>query len=162
MSIPKIASALGYIDEELICRAVDFSPDYRKSFRFSWKYAVALAACFCVAVIIAISPNSRLQENTGVDVEPCVHLSLQEAQSDPVFGQYVPAVIAEGFELESTVNVYELLRAEVFLYFDIAGTPVTARLEPTTKARFGDKIRIAFEEDKIHVFDKETEEVITN
>ena len=49
MSIPKIASALGYIDEELICRAVDFSPDYRKSFRFSWKYAVALAACFCVA-----------------------------------------------------------------------------------------------------------------
>ena len=73
------------------------------------------------------------------------------------------AVIANSKAVfDSTVNVYELLGAEVFLYFDIAGTPVTARLEPTTKARFGDKIRIAFEEDKIHVFDKETEEVITN
>ena len=63
---------------------------------------------------------------------------------------------------ESTINVYELLGAEVFLYFDIADTPMTARVDPSTKSRPGDKIQLAFDLDKIHVFDKETEKTITN
>lgn len=62
----------------------------------------------------------------------------------------------------STVNVYELLGAEVFLYFDIAGKPVTARLDPMTSARPGDSIRITMNTEKIHVFDRETGCAITN
>ena len=63
---------------------------------------------------------------------------------------------------ESEVKVYELLGAEVFLYFDLGETPITARVEPTTKARPGDKIKVGFDVDKIHIFDKETEEKITD
>ena len=63
---------------------------------------------------------------------------------------------------ESTINVYELLGAEVFLYFDIAGQPVTARVDARTTARPGDKVKVGFDVEKIHVFDKETEKVITN
>ena len=63
---------------------------------------------------------------------------------------------------ESKVNVYELLGAEVFLYLDIDGTPITARVAPNTKARIGDQIKIGFDVDKVHVFEKDTEEVITN
>ena len=63
---------------------------------------------------------------------------------------------------ESKINVYELLGAEVFLYFDIDKVPVTARVEPTTKARPGDTVRVCFNIDRIHLFDKETEETITN
>ncbi|MBR0172940.1 MAG: sn-glycerol-3-phosphate ABC transporter ATP-binding protein UgpC [Lachnospiraceae bacterium] len=63
---------------------------------------------------------------------------------------------------ESKINVYELLGAEVFLYFDIDKTPVTARVEPTTKARPGDTVRVCFNIDRIHLFDRETGETITN
>ena len=63
---------------------------------------------------------------------------------------------------ESQVKVYELLGAEVFLYFDLADFQITARVDPRTNARPGHGIKFAFDLDKIHVFDKETEQVITN
>ena len=63
---------------------------------------------------------------------------------------------------ESSVRVYELLGAEVYLYFDLEEFPITARVDPRTTSRPGDKIKFAFDIDKIHVFDKETEQVITN
>jgi multiple sugar transport system ATP-binding protein len=65
-------------------------------------------------------------------------------------------------EFKIKINVYELLGAEVFLYFDIAGTPVTARVDPKTTARPGSVIDFTLDTEKIHVFDKETEKVITN
>ena len=65
-------------------------------------------------------------------------------------------------EFKTKINVYELLGAEVFLYFDIAGTPVTARVDPKTTARPGSFIDFTLDTEKIHVFDKETEKVITN
>ena len=65
-------------------------------------------------------------------------------------------------EFKTKINVYELLGAEVFLYFDIAGTPVTARVDPKTTARPGSVIDFTLDTEKIHVFDKETEKVITN
>ena len=39
---------------------------------------------------------------------------------------------------------------------------MTARVKPTTKAKVGDTIKVAFDPEKIHLFDKETERVITN
>ena len=64
--------------------------------------------------------------------------------------------------VESTIRVYELLGAEVFLYFDVENYPLTARVNPTTTARTGDTVKFALDADKIHVFDKETELTITN
>ena len=67
-----------------------------------------------------------------------------------------------GTTIESTVRVYELLGAEVYLYFDYAGANFTARVKPTTTARTGDVVKLALEPTKIHVFDKETEMAITH
>ena len=64
--------------------------------------------------------------------------------------------------MTSVVKVYELLGAEVFLYFDVNGTQVTARVDPRTTAKTGDPIKFAFDMEKSHFFDKETELVITN
>ena len=63
---------------------------------------------------------------------------------------------------ESTIRVYELLGAEVYLYFDLAEFNMTARVDPRTTARPGDTVKFAIDIEKIHVFDKETEQVITN
>ena len=64
--------------------------------------------------------------------------------------------------IEAKIRVYEMLGAEVFLYFDYEGANMTARVEPTTKARTGDTVKFALDANKIHVFDKETEKTITN
>ena len=63
---------------------------------------------------------------------------------------------------ESTIKVYELLGAEVYLYFDLDEFPLTARVDSRTTARPGDVVKFAIDAEKIHVFDKETEQVITN
>ena len=64
--------------------------------------------------------------------------------------------------MNSVVKVYELLGAEVFLYFDVNGTQVTARVDPRTNSKTGDTIKFAFDMEKSHFFDKETELVICN
>ena len=64
--------------------------------------------------------------------------------------------------IEATVKVYEMLGAEVFLYFTVEGTDITVRVNPRTTARPGDTIKIALDAEKIHLFDKETEVTITN
>ncbi|MBP5533407.1 MAG: TOBE domain-containing protein, partial [Lachnospiraceae bacterium] len=64
--------------------------------------------------------------------------------------------------VEVTVRVYELLGAEVFLYLDVDNYEITARVNPRTTARPGDQIRVAMDLSKLHIFDKETEQVITH
>ena len=64
--------------------------------------------------------------------------------------------------IEAPVKVYELLGAEVFLYSEVEGVNMTARVEPGTKAKSGELVKFALNVNKIHVFDKETECVITN
>ncbi|MCL2864701.1 MAG: sn-glycerol-3-phosphate ABC transporter ATP-binding protein UgpC [Lachnospiraceae bacterium] len=64
--------------------------------------------------------------------------------------------------ITSNIKVYELLGAEVYLYFDVEGTQMTARVNPRTTLRTGDDATFALDMEKIHLFDKETELTITN
>lgn len=64
--------------------------------------------------------------------------------------------------VEATVKVYEMLGAEVFLYFALDQYEITVRVDPRTSARPGDTIKIGMDTEKIHVFDKETELVIVH
>lgn len=64
--------------------------------------------------------------------------------------------------IEADIKVYELLGAEVFLYFDVDGAQMTARVNPRTSLRTGDHAKFAIDMEKIHIFDKETEVTITN
>ena len=62
--------------------------------------------------------------------------------------------------IEATIRVYELLGAEVYLYFDIDEVNCTARVNPRTTARPGDTIKLGIDMTKLHIFDKDTEQVI--
>ena len=74
-----------------------------------------------------------------------------------------PEVVAKSNSvLDAKIEVYELLGAEVFLYFTINGANMTARVNPKTDARTGSEVKFAIDVDKVHVFDKETEQTITN
>ena len=71
-------------------------------------------------------------------------------------------IVSSPAVMEARIEVYELLGAEVYLYFSVNGSNMTARVNPRTKARTGDTVKFALDVDKIHVFDKETELTITN
>ena len=51
---------------------------------------------------------------------------------------------------------------EVYLYFTIDQFDITARVNARTTARPGDTVQFAFDLSKIHIFDKETEEILVN
>ncbi len=85
-------------------------------------------------------------------------------------------------QIEVKINGYELLGSTVQLYFNLLNekpgemqrqftddayanvkkVQCTATVGANTTARFGSKVKLAMDPEKIHVFDKETEMVITN
>ena len=64
--------------------------------------------------------------------------------------------------VEANVEVTELMGAETYLYMNCEGQSINARVSPTSTAKPGDKITIALEPAKIHLFDKDTEITICN
>jgi len=60
------------------------------------------------------------------------------------------------------VEVVEMLGSETFLYMVINGVNFTARVHPKTTTRPGDTIKVAFDMNSMHLFDKETEKAIVN
>ena len=64
--------------------------------------------------------------------------------------------------LEAQVDVSEMMGAEIYLYLEYKGNKMTARVAPTSKARNGDTVRVAFDPHKVHLFDVETEQTILN
>ena len=59
--------------------------------------------------------------------------------------------------VQANVVVTEAMGAETFLYLNIDGNDFIARVNPRTQAKPGDTITVAFELEKMHIFDKETE-----
>jgi multiple sugar transport system ATP-binding protein len=61
------------------------------------------------------------------------------------------------FNIEAAVEVSEPMGSEIFLYLNYGGVPLTARVDPGSKSKAGDVIRVHIDTRKIHLFDPETE-----
>jgi multiple sugar transport system ATP-binding protein len=61
---------------------------------------------------------------------------------------------------DAMVDVVEPLGAELLLDTSVAGQSVVARVDPSTKAKPHDKLRLTFVPERIHFFDAKTEQVI--
>ncbi len=62
--------------------------------------------------------------------------------------------------IEAHVEVTELMGAETYIYMSKENTSLVARVNGSSTAKAGDKIKIALNTDKVHIFDKETESTI--
>ena len=58
------------------------------------------------------------------------------------------------------IDLTEMMGAETYLYFTVDGVDFTARVNPRTTAKHGDHIKVAFDANKIHIFDKDTENIV--
>ena len=99
----------------------------------------------------------KLVEGGYVDKEVVLGIRPEDIKDDEAF---ITAHPESSFA--ATVRVYELLGAEVFLYFAVDDYDITARVDPRTTARPGDTVTIAMDLAKMHIFDKETEQIITH
>ena len=108
-------------------------------------------------VVIPAAKAKVLKDGGYVGKTVVLGIRPEDIHDSQMFIEASPSV-----PMTSTVKVYELLGAEVFLYFDVNGTQVTARFDPRTNSKTGDTIKFAFDMEKSHFFDKETELTICN
>ena len=62
--------------------------------------------------------------------------------------------------VKATVSVYELVGSEVYLYFELAGSNMVARVNADTNAAVGKEVELYLDSDAMHLFDLETEKTI--
>ncbi len=86
-------------------------------------------------VIVGVRPESIHDEEVFID-------------------QYPEAII------EADVDVVEQLGSITYLYVTCEGNSLTASVQPRTTVKTGDRIKLAIDVNRIHLFDKDTEKVI--
>ena len=64
------------------------------------------------------------------------------------------------YMIDGECTGYELLGSEVLLYYTVDGVTMTAKVDSTTPARPGAPVSVAFDIERAHIFDKETEQII--
>ena len=116
---------------------------------------VTLKMSDTVSITLPAEKSEKLKSYVGKTV--VVGIRPEDIKDDE---EFVAAHADHTFEAQ--VKVYELLGAEVNLHYDIAQTTCTAKVNPRTTARPGDTVKFAMDIARLHVFDKETEQVITN
>ena len=88
--------------------------------------------------------------------KPVVFGLRPEDIHDPNFAP--PRVIAQN--VEAIVDLTELMGNEIFLFLKSADAEYVARVDPRTSFKMGDQVTMAFNMDNMHIFDKETEQVV--
>ena len=91
------------------------------------------------------------------DKEVIIGIRPEHVHNEENFIQSIP----EGI-VEADVEVTELMGAETYLYMNCEGQPINARVDPSSTARPGDKIKITLDPKRIHIFDKETQITVCN
>ena len=110
-----------------------------------------------VTITLPVEKSKKLIDGNYVGKTVVVGIRPEDVKDDAEF-------IAKNADSKftATVKVYELLGAEVNLHYEIGDVTCTAKVNPRTTARPGDEVTFAMDVERLHVFDKETEIVITH
>lgn len=96
-----------------------------------------------------------LREKGYVNKEVIMGIRPEDLHDEPVFLEASPESV-----IEPVVEVVEKMGAENYLYLQFKGVQLTARVDARSKATVDTTIKIALDMNKVHVFDKETEEAV--
>ena len=141
---------MNFIESKLLKEGEDFLVEFGSEdtkTRAGVKYKVKLPA--------SKNKDNCLEAYVGKEVIMGIRPENVHNEED-LIAQYKDGLI------EANVEVTELMGAETYLYMNCEGQSINARVSPTNTARPGDKIQIALETAKIHLFDKDTEVTICN
>lgn len=105
-------------------------------------------------------PEGKAKKLEGTDYigkEVVMGIRPENIHDEAVFLESMPDCI-----VEARIEVLEMLGSETLLYMYVDEISITARVNPRTKARAGDVIKVALDTNRVHLFDKDTERVIMN
>lgn len=105
--------------------------------------------------VAAAQATSDLKNYVGKEV--IVGVRPEDIHSEESF-----ISIAKDATFQSTVEISEMLGAEINLYIKAGENSMIARIPARTDIKVGDKITLALDANKLHIFDKDTEKVICN
>ncbi|MFQ5613339.1 MAG: ABC transporter ATP-binding protein [Anaerolineae bacterium] len=107
---------------------------------------------------IRLRLNEQMAQRLGSDVGREVVFGVRP--EDIHHPQYMPPGVNQS-SVETTVDVTELMGNEIFVYL-VAGEDqnLIARVDPRARLHPGDKVTMAFNADKLHIFDRQTEKTL--
>src|SRR5213078_4846678 len=73
---------------------------------------------------------------------------------------FLPTVSEEDAAIDLKVEVLEVLGADQYLYGKIGSDDLIARVDPALKVSIGDRVRLAVNMKRLHLFDAETEKAV--
>ena len=98
-----------------------------------------------------------LIEGGYVDKDVILGIRPEDIHDEDIFLSASPESI-----VDAHVEVTELLGAETNLFLLVAGQSMTARVDSRSTAKHGDTVKVAFDVNRMHLFDKTTELTICN
>ena len=103
------------------------------------------------------SKAKKLENTDYIGREVVMGVRPESMHDEPAFIESMPDSV-----VTANVEVVEMLGSETLLHMFIDNISCTARVNPRTKTRSGDVIKIAIDTNRIHLFDKDTEKTIIN
>ena len=99
----------------------------------------------------------KFVDESCIGQEVIMGIRPENIHDEEVFLQNMPDDI-----VNVDVDVVELMGSETYLYLRTDGKEeaITARVDPRSTARVGDKIKVGFDANRLHFFDKDTEQTL--
>lgn len=104
---------------------------------------------------IAIPEGKTAALNDYIGKEVVMGIRPEDIHDDQAFLSTYPNASVEAY-----VEVTEMMGAETYLYLQIEGIPFTARVNARSTTQAKDTVKLGFDVNRMHFFDKETELVI--
>lgn len=108
MSVPKIANAISFIDDELISEAESFAP--KKSYKATAVKiaATSLAACLIIAVSVPLLRKDDYNVTTTICTDDkAKSFSFVEIQTHHIFAKHFPDTLPKGYHPDGEIYVYD-------------------------------------------------------
>ncbi|MBE5813711.1 MAG: sn-glycerol-3-phosphate ABC transporter ATP-binding protein UgpC [Clostridiales bacterium] len=110
------------------------------------------------AIVVPESKLSKFIDESYIGKEVYMGIRPEDIDDDP------EVVAASKAVVDCSVEVTELMGSETYLYLSTSGKDenIIARVDPRTASRAGQKVQVAFDVDRLHFFDKDTETTLLN
>ncbi|MDR3052068.1 MAG: sn-glycerol-3-phosphate ABC transporter ATP-binding protein UgpC [Oscillospiraceae bacterium] len=108
-------------------------------------------------ILVPVSKLSKFKDESYIGKEVYMGIRPENLHDDESFISKTPTSV-----FEAKVEVVELMGSETYLYLKTSGKDenIVARVDPRTSSRAEDTIKVALDPNRLHFFDKDTEETL--
>ncbi len=100
-----------------------------------------------------ITPDRKFADKLKSYVGKCVKVGIRP---EDIRGEEMFLGIESSFKIKVTVDLTEMMGAELYVYFKFAGEKMIARIPSRMNVDAGKKIQLAMDTNKLHIFDNDS------